>query len=122
MKKDLNVGIESIAALSAKHIGNALKPRPKLVVEEDEEEEEEEDVPVLINRDLPNLKAVMEKADVVLELLDTRDPMAYRSQHIEALAGELGKKVLFVLTKIGAFSSPAYIFGLTKGMICFGSK
>ncbi|KJA16108.1 hypothetical protein HYPSUDRAFT_47760 [Hypholoma sublateritium FD-334 SS-4] len=100
LKKDLNVGIESIAALSAKHIGNALKPRPKLVVEEDEEEEEEEDVPVLINRDLPNLKSVLEKADVVLELLDTRDPMAYRSQHIESLAGELGKKVLLVLTKI----------------------
>ncbi len=29
---------------------------------------------MLINRDLPNLKAVLEKADVVLELLDTRDP------------------------------------------------
>ena len=64
---------------------------------------------MLINRDLPNLKAVLEKADVVLELLDTRDPMAYRSQHIEALAGELGKKVLLVLTKIGAFSFTVFL-------------
>ena len=64
---------------------------------------------MLINRDLPNLKAVLEKADVVLELLDTRDPMAYRSQHIETLAGELGKKVLLVLTKIGAFSFTVFL-------------
>lgn len=96
------MGIESIAALSAKHIGNELKPRPKVAVEESEEEEEDE-VPVLVNRDLPNLKSVLEKADVVLEVLDARDPMAYRSKHVEELALELGKKVLFVLNKIGSF-------------------
>jgi len=103
-KKDLNVGSESIASLSAKVVGTHLKSRPRPIVEVEEEEEEEE-VPVLINRDLPNLKAVLEKADVVLEVLDARDPLAFRSQHIEGLGSELGKKVLLVVNKIGKFDS-----------------
>ena len=45
----------------------------------------------------------------MLELLDTRDPMAYRIQHIEALAVDLGKNVLLVLTKIGAFSFTVFL-------------
>ena len=103
-KKDLNVGSESIASLSAKVVGTHLKPRPRPVAEvEEDEEEEEEEVPVLINRDLPNLKAVLEKADVLLEVLDGRDPLAFRSQHIEDLGSELGKKLLLVVNKIGEF-------------------
>ncbi|KAF8960205.1 hypothetical protein BDZ97DRAFT_1834514 [Flammula alnicola] len=98
--KDLNVGAESIASLSAKIVNAQLKPRPKPVSEVVEEEEEEEEVPVLINRDLPNLKTVLEKADVVVEVLDGRDPMAFRSQHVEELAKEMGKRVLFVVNKI----------------------
>ncbi|KAF8966516.1 hypothetical protein BDZ97DRAFT_1808256 [Flammula alnicola] len=99
--KDLNVGAESIASLSAKIVNAHLKPRPKPVSEVvEEEEEEEEEVPVLINRDLPNLKTVLEKADVVVEVLDGRDPMAFRSQHVEELAKEMGKRVLFVVNKI----------------------
>ncbi|KAF9474929.1 hypothetical protein BDN70DRAFT_884317 [Pholiota conissans] len=100
VSKDLNVGAESIAALSAKSLGTTLKPRPRAVVEEEESEEEEDEVPVLINRDLPNLKAVLEKADVVIEVLDARDPMAYRSKHIEETVKGMGKKFLFVLNKI----------------------
>ena len=101
-KKDLNVGSESIASLSAKVVGTHLKPRPRPTVELEEEEEE---VPVLINRDLPNLKTVLEKADVLLEVLDGRDPLAFRSQHIEDLGNELGKKVLLVVNKIGEFDA-----------------
>ncbi|KIM42789.1 hypothetical protein M413DRAFT_123683 [Hebeloma cylindrosporum] len=100
-KKDLNVGSESIASLSAKVVGTQLKPRPRPVAEVEEEDEEDEDeVPVLINRDLPNLKTVLEKADVVLEVLDGRDPLGFRSQHIENLGNELGKKVVLVVNKI----------------------
>lgn len=105
-KKDLNVGSESIASLSAKVVGTHLKPRPRPIAEVEEAvEEEEEEVPVLINRDLPNLKAVLEKADVLLEVLDSRDPLAFRSQHIEDLGGELGKKVVLVVNKIGEFDA-----------------
>ncbi|KAJ3492929.1 hypothetical protein NLJ89_g11135 [Agrocybe chaxingu] len=99
-KKDLNVGAESIASLSAKIMKVGLKSRPRPVVEEVEESDQEEEVPVLVNRDLPNLKAVLEKADVVLEVLDSRDPLAYRSKHVEELVQENGKKLLFVVNKI----------------------
>ena len=65
------------------------------------EEESEDEVPVLINRDLPSLRSVLEKADVVLEVVDARDPMMFRSEHVEQLAKDTGKKVLLVLNKIG---------------------
>ncbi|KDR74391.1 hypothetical protein GALMADRAFT_250307 [Galerina marginata CBS 339.88] len=99
--KGLNVGAESIASLSAKLVNAQLKPRPRPAAEvEEEDEEDEEEVPVLINRDLPNLKTVLDKADVVLEVLDARDPLAFRSQHIEELVSGMGKKLLFVVNKI----------------------
>jgi hypothetical protein len=108
-KKDLNVGAENIASLSAKVVGTNLKARPRPVVDAEEDEEEEEEVPVLINRDLPNLKTVLEKADVLLEVLDGRDPLAFRSKHIEELGSELGKKVLLVVNKIGQFMPEIHV-------------
>ena len=77
--------------------------------EEDEDkevdEEDEDDVPVLINPDLPSLKVVLDAADVLVEVLDARDPLSFRSIHLEDVARELGKEVLLVLNKIGACSS-----------------
>ena len=84
--------------------------------EEDTDEEMveagEDDVPVLINPDLPNLKVVLDAADVVVEILDARDPLSSRSAHIEEVAKKLGKKVLLVLNKVGAcaFSMNAYMW------------
>lgn len=72
---------------------------------EEVEEESEEEVSVLINRDLPTLQSVLEKADVVLEVVDARDPMVFRSEHVERLAKDAGKKVLLVLNKIGEYST-----------------
>jgi nuclear GTP-binding protein len=104
-KDRLNVGSDGIASLSAKLVNKALKPRPKPVeVEEEDEEEEENDVPVLINRDLPNLKSALDSADVIIQVLDARDPMSCRSQHLETLAKENGKKMLLVVNKIGTLS------------------
>ena len=102
-KKGLNVGAEHIAGLSAKVVDTHLKARPRPMTEEEEETDEEEEVPVLINRDLPNLKTVLEKADVLLEVLDGRDPLAFRSKHIEEFGSESGKKMLLVVNKIGEF-------------------
>lgn len=101
-KDRLNVGSDGIASLSAKLVNKALKPRPKLVEVEEADEEEEDSVPVLINRDLPNLKSALDSADVIVQVLDARDPMSCRSLHLEMLAKESGKKMLLVVNKIDA--------------------
>lgn len=88
-----------IASISAKAITAELKVRRASPVEAENDTEEEE--PVLVNRDLPNLASVLEKADVIVEMLDARDPLAYRSKHLEELAKQKGKKVLLVMNKIG---------------------
>lgn len=64
--------------------------------------EEEEEVPILLNRDLPTLKSVLDIADVVIEVLDARDPLSFRSSHLEELiAAKPGKRILLLLNKIG---------------------
>ena len=93
-----------VASLGAKVVNSKIKPRPASEQENSTKEgEEEEEVPVLINRDLPTLQSVLEKADVVLEVVDARDPMMFRSEHVEQLAKDAGKKVLLVLNKIGEY-------------------
>ncbi|KAJ6567276.1 hypothetical protein DFH09DRAFT_1314392 [Mycena vulgaris] len=93
-------GFDGIASLSAKRLDNT-KLKPRDVAVEVEEVGEEEEVPVLINRDLPNLKAVLDEADVIVEVLDARDPLPFRSAHLEELASaKPGQRVLLVLNKI----------------------
>ncbi|KAJ7873382.1 hypothetical protein B0H14DRAFT_2720500 [Mycena olivaceomarginata] len=94
-------GFDGIASLSAKRI-DARKLKPREVPMQVDEPEQEEEVPVLINRDLPNLQAVLDEADVILEVLDARDPLPFRSQHLEELAAAASatKRVLLVLNKI----------------------
>ncbi|KAJ7781657.1 GTP-binding protein [Mycena metata] len=79
-------GFDGIASLSAKRLNAKLKPRevPVEVVEEELEE-----------------TAVLDEADVVIEVLDARDPLPFRSAHLEELAGaKAGQRVLLVLNKI----------------------
>lgn len=85
------------SAQSAPRKGRVAEP-----VVEDDVEAEEEKTPILVNPDLPDLKSVLDAADVVLEVLDARDPLAARSAHVEGLAREGGKRVLLVLNKVGA--------------------
>lgn len=103
ISKDLNVGLESIAGLSAKRLIHAkAQKRPEPVVVQ--EKEEEEKVPILINRDLPNLQAVLGQADVVVQILDARDPLSFRSAQLEeAAAAKSGRKILLILNKIGEY-------------------
>ncbi|KAA1466062.1 hypothetical protein DENSPDRAFT_830806 [Dentipellis sp. KUC8613] len=64
-------------------------------------EEEDDAAPGLINPDLPTLKSVLDVADVVVEVLDARDPLPYRSAVLETTALEKkGRKLLLVLNKI----------------------
>ena len=66
--------------------------------------------PLLPNPDLPHLAAVLDKADVVIEVLDARDPLAHRSSALEAhVASKEGQKLLLVLNKIGVLRTPLYI-------------
>lgn len=75
----------------------AAKSRPSVPVEDEEDE-----VPILMNRDLPNLKAVLDKTDVLLEVLDARDPLPFRSGRLEKLVneGSSKKNLVIVLNKI----------------------
>ncbi|KAK0453132.1 P-loop containing nucleoside triphosphate hydrolase protein [Armillaria borealis] len=91
--------LDAVASIAAKHLVNAKatkRPVPPRQVEEEEEEEEE--VPALVNKDLPTLKSVLEHADVLLEVLDCRDPLAFRSSELEKLAPS--GRVVFLLNKI----------------------
>jgi len=59
--------------------------------------------PLLLNPDLPHVAAVLDKADIVIKVLDARDPLAYRSHALEArVASKEGQRLLLVLNKIGA--------------------
>ena len=45
------------------------------------------------------LKAVLRKADVVMEVVDARDPLSTRSPELERLVERLGKKLVIVINK-----------------------
>ncbi|KAM6495364.1 hypothetical protein JOM56_008070 [Amanita muscaria] len=99
-KLNLDIGSEAVASLNAKTISaDKLQRRTKIIEEEDEDGEDEE-VPGLINHDLPNLKAVLGEVDVLIEMLDARDPLPYRSRQLEELVAKENKKLLLVLSKI----------------------
>lgn len=49
---------------------------------------------------MAELRKVIEQADVLLEVLDARDPMGCRSKQIEDEVRSAGKKLVFVLNKI----------------------
>lgn len=64
------------------------------------EEEEEEDAPMLMDPELATLRAVLDKADAVIEVLDARDPQTFRSAALEKHIMEGNKKLMLVLNKI----------------------
>lgn len=64
-------------------------------------EEETSRVPPLMNPELPHLAAVLDKADVVIEILDAHDPLSYRSRALETRVSlKEGQRLLLVLNKI----------------------
>lgn len=52
-------------------------------------------------------RKVLEHADVVLEVLDARDPLGCRTRHVERMIMDSGlnKKVILVLNKIGRWNN-----------------
>ncbi|KAI0723530.1 hypothetical protein C8Q76DRAFT_723215 [Earliella scabrosa] len=95
-----DVGFDGVKALAVR----AQDVSDEMEVDEGGEADAagEDDVPVLINPELPNLKAVLDAADVVAEVLDARDPLASRSAHLEEVVQGLGKRVVLVLNKVDA--------------------
>ena len=65
-------------------------------------EVEADDVPLLIDTTAPNLRAALDAADVVVHVLDARDPLSFRSAFMERESKS--KKQVFVLNKIGVLS------------------
>lgn len=102
--RPMDIGSDAIANLSAKLINPKLiSTKEKDGTQTADNEEEEEEAPNLVNRDMPNLKTVLDGSDVLLEVIDARDPLPFRSQCLEKEME--GKKVLLVLNKIGEPSS-----------------
>lgn len=80
--------------------GSSKEKQKPLLIEGDEDE-----VPVLISNEWPNLQTLLDDADIVVEILDARDPLAGRSEHLEGRVREKkGQKLLLVLNKIGMSS------------------
>ncbi|KAJ3892586.1 GTP-binding protein [Lentinula edodes] len=106
---------DGIASISAKRLTAKATSKP---VPEAEESEGEDEPPILINRDLPHLHAVLDEADVVIQVLDARDPLSFRSSYLEDLVhSKPGRKTVFVLNKIDCVpheSLVAWISALRK--------
>jgi nuclear GTP-binding protein len=104
-------GNDAISGIGAKRLMNvqALGPARIAYIEDDELDNE---APLLIHRNLPTLRTVLDESDVIIEVLDARDPLPFRSMHLEELiASKPGKQILLVLTKIGAsFGSSEIVF------------
>ena len=63
---------------------------------------DDEDAPVLLNPEYPHFQAIFEKSDVILHVLDARDPLSFRSSQIENLVSKKPEQRLaFVLNKAG---------------------
>ncbi|KAF5357661.1 hypothetical protein D9758_007467 [Tetrapyrgos nigripes] len=94
---------EGVATIGAKRLIKAKATTKPLQAEVEDEEDEDEGVPMLINRDLPHLQAVLDQSDIIIQVLDARDPLSFRSSHLEqVVASKPGKKMMFVLNKIDA--------------------
>ncbi|KAF7776804.1 hypothetical protein Agabi119p4_5197 [Agaricus bisporus var. burnettii] len=95
--KSSDVDGDAIASISAKVIDpKRATIRKKVGDVETVLDEEEEEAPILMNHEV--LGAVLDKSDVLLQVLDARDPLAFRSSYLEKAMK--GKKVLLVLNKI----------------------
>jgi nuclear GTP-binding protein len=65
------------------------------------EEEDDEDVPVLVDTELGRLQDVIDRADVVLQVVDARDILGGRSEFLEGLVRDGGGRYGVIVNKIG---------------------
>jgi predicted GTPase len=55
---------------------------------------------------IKELRKVIEAADVVIQVLDSRDPMGCRNTELEQNVVKLGKKMLLIVNKIDLVPAP----------------
>jgi nuclear GTP-binding protein len=91
-------------------------------LDEDEDEDEEGGLAELsgpatsssLRAHVRSLRAVIERSDVIIHVLDARDPEGTRSRAVEReVLSHQGKRLVLVLNKIGAFGSFISSFGLS---------
>jgi nuclear GTP-binding protein len=82
------------------------RSKSKAAAQVEEEEEEDTDIPELIDTSLTTLQEVLDKADVVVQVVDARDIAGGRSKFIEDLVKEAGGKIVLLVNKIGKLSAP----------------
>ncbi|KAL4264409.1 CP-type G domain-containing protein [Pleurotus pulmonarius] len=92
---------DGIASLAARHLFKATAAEKQSEPEHEDAESDEDETPLLFSPDLPDLKSVLECADVVVSLLDARDPLPCRSSFLENwISDKPEKRILFLLNKI----------------------
>jgi hypothetical protein len=96
-------------------LGEVQGDKTQVLVDNAEEDEEHDETPLLRDSDIPTLKEVLEQADVVLQVLDARDPLPFRSKWIEdSVKTDSKKRLAFVLNKIGKVLFTASSIFLTQ--------
>lgn len=102
--EDETPGIQSIlsATVTGRTKGKAA------AADEEEEEEEDAEVPELIDTSLSTLQEALDKADVVVEVVDARDIAGGRSKFVEELVKEAGGHVIVLVNKIGKSDCAAF--------------
>ncbi|KAL0951598.1 hypothetical protein HGRIS_008276 [Hohenbuehelia grisea] len=98
------VTADNIASLAAKHLSRAQTKTAAQASSSGAKEDlsdNEDETPLLLDHELPDLASVIDSADAMVYVLDARDPLSFRSEHLEQLAaGKPEKRVLFILNKI----------------------
>ena len=62
-----------------------------------------EDAPISLNPEYPKFQAIFERSDIILHVLDARDPLSLRSSRTESLVNKKPQqRLVFVLNKTGA--------------------
>ena len=92
--------LNSTKAISAPLTGSLKIPKQVPV---------ENDVPDLVDTQLATLQDVLDKADVVLEVVDARDILGGRSKYVENLVKEAGSKVALLVNKIGRLTESSAV-------------
>lgn len=86
-----------IASLSSNVISRPATSSASLALPE----EDEEDVPALVDTELGTLQDVLDRADVVLQVVDARDILGGRSEVLEGLVRDSGGRHGVIVNKSG---------------------
>lgn len=71
----------------------------------EEEEAEDEDIPDLIDTQLATLQDVLDRSDLVLQVVDARDIAGGRSKFVESMVKDAGGQFGLIINKIGKLLS-----------------